>query len=360
MKGNGYMKKISFLSLVLALTMLVSCSADKPSDDKETDDGKAEQEEVSTHLHNDLQRYPSTVDLADTETVMKVFDVCDVVDGIDVKVNARQKNIRLQGTVNGTKFTLAIDVSGSSGKTTPKQMAQCARLFWYCYPQMYARFAHSNTPTTVMLKFEDFGYEVASASGSEVHIHDQWLKDHPDDFDCLTHEFAHIIQGGWDGQYVPSYGDDTYMIERFADYCRYLYSYNRGVYNDKAWTLQTSSTEDTYYKSVRFWVWLDYTYSTKEIDIMNEMAQQIVKKDGNFSASHWEPDGDAWNTVFEGTQAYGKSIDQLWEEFASSNMAKLSSNPRREGEKSPLDAAYPLREAVRERYPESDDYLKIK
>ena len=67
------------------------------------------------------------------------------------------------------------------------------------YPAMYERFGvYSDASTDVTLAIEDEGYEIAETSGDFVHLHDQWLYEWPDDYDCLTHEFAHVIQNGLD------------------------------------------------------------------------------------------------------------------------------------------------------------------
>ena len=280
-------------------------------------------------------------------------------DGIKVKVQGQAKQIYLTGTVLNEKFTLVVDLSKWAGNTTPEQIVTCAKLFWYCYPRMYMRFGKTNpqTPTTVTLAVENEGYGIAEAGGNKVHIHDEWLLNNKQDFDCLTHEFAHIIQGGWDGAYVPSFGDDTYMIERFADYCRYLYSFQNGRLNDLGWELQTINGEGSYDKSVRFWVWLDYTYSTPEDDIYKNINAQIMSD--KYPTADWAPDGIAWQDAFKGTDAYGKDILTLWDEYAATEMAHLSSHTDKDETVSPLLNAVPLREAVRARYASSRTYLKV-
>lgn len=351
------MKKTSLLSFVLAAIMLVGCNAQPV----ETTSSTTAQPPVTTepHSHMESPDFPDAFDFSDTETMNMYFDMCEITDGIKVTVQTQSKRIVMRGDIMDQAFSLVVDLSGAAGNTSPEQIVTCAKLFWYCYPRMYFRFAHENTPTTVTLKIENFGYEIASAGGSEVHIHDMWLANNPIDFDCLTHEFSHIIQGGWNGAHVPSKGSDTYMIERFADYCRYLYSYQNGLYNDLTWTLQTINDEASYDKSVRFWVWLDYTYSTPEIDIMQRMASLIAKADRQYAAKHWEPEGTAWNTVFQGTGAEGKNLHQLWDEYAATKMSTLSSRSHRKGDLSALTREVNLRQALRDRYPTLDNYLKV-
>ena len=362
------MKKTSLIALLMAGVMLAGCNTvvDQTTEAATTAAPSVTTKEPVPHVHMDA-KFPAEFDFSDTASIEKYFDMCEILDGVRVKVQAKAKQIYLSNEVLGEKFTLVVDLSGAAGKTSPEQIVTCAKLFWYCYPRMYLRFGKTNpnTPTTVTLAFEDFGYEIASAGGDRVHIYDQWLADHKQDFDCLTHEFSHIIQGGWNGAYVPSRKNsdgskDTYMIERFADYCRYLYSYQNGRLNDLGWELQTINGENSYGTSVRFWVWLDYTYSTPSADIMQRIAYYVALKDRNFTSAKWEPEGEAWASVFGGTAAEGKTIHELWDEYAATDMCKLSSKVNRAGSVSPLLKNTPLRSALRERYASLDSYLNCK
>ena len=354
------MKKKLLISVLLAATLLSGCTQtpETPITSGTTTAAPVETPDANEHLHlEEGTAFPASFNFEDTDATEQLFDMCEILDGVQVKVRPKAKIVSMYAKVFGKKFTLNVNMAGSNGNTTPEQVVTCAKLFWYCYPQMYARFAATTTPTTVTLKFEDFGYEVASASGGEVHIHDQWLKKNPQDFDCLTHEFAHIMQGGWDGNWLPTSGEDTYMIERFADYCRYLYAFKRGYYNDMGWTLHTSKSETSYVTGVRFWVWLDNTYSTKEIDIIARMQKEITEK--NYPRADWESGGKAWDVIFEGTDALGKTLEELWDMYAADPMSTASTKPREQGAKNALESRVPLRQSIRDRYPEADDYLKI-
>ncbi len=241
--------------------------------------------------------------------------------------------ITQKGTINGTAFTFTIGLTKWANKTTTEQIVTVSRLFWQVYPRMYERFgAAGNSPTSVSLDIEDDGYEIASASGNKVHIHDQWLQDHPKDFDCLTHEFAHVIQNGWDGNYCEYSG----YIERFADCCRYLYAFNDGEYNDTTWELQTIEGENTRETSVRFLVWLDYTYSTEGNDLLLKFFTACRSK--KYPADNWD---DAWAEILKGSSLEGKDIDEVWKTYASSEFATLSS--RSQFGSSPLSRKYDVR-----------------
>ena len=306
-----------------------------------------------------MNQFPDALDFNSPEALIPLFDMSEIVDHITCTLSAENRQIRLACKVNDVDLSLTVDLSGAAGHTKPWQVVTAAKLFWYCYPQMYARFATAETPRDVILLIEDFDYEIACAWENKVHIHDRWLMENPTDFDCLTHEFAHTVQGDWQDEYMPANGDDTYMVERFADYCRFLYAFEDGRFNDPGWELQTPEGEDNLFDSVRFWVWLDYTYSTPEWDIIREMNARIHLCSLQYGGAAWQPDGSAWQEILAPTGAAGKTLLDLWEEYAASEMAYLSSGVEREGEVSPLLQALPLREAIRTRYAHAREYLKV-
>ena len=307
-----------------------------------------------------MSQFPDVLDFNSPNTIADLFDMSEIADGITCTVIPDKRSVLLKGNMNDTDFSLTVDLSGSNGHTKPWQVVTAAKLFWYCYPQMYARFHNDVAPRDVILLIEDFDYEIACAWENKVHIHDRWLEECPLDFDCLTHEFSHTVQGEWEDDWMPANGEDTYMVERFADYCRYLYAYQGGRFNDLGWEIQTIENEDSPFDSVRFWAWLDYTYSTPERDLIREMNIRIHRKTEQYAASEWLPTGPVWQEIFEGTGAAGKNLFVLWAEYSNTEMCKLSSGVEQEGEISPLQKAVDLRAAINNRYAESRTYLKVK
>ena len=260
--------------------------------------------------------------------------------GEDIEVTILDDRIVEESCINGVDYTLTVDLSKWDGKTTREQLAECSRVFWYCYPRMYERFGvYADSPTDVILAVENEGYEIAEAWDNHVHIHDMWLSDNPGDYDCLTHEFAHVIQNGWDGDRLEY---DSY-IERFADYCRYIYAYDQGYYNDEIWDLQTVATESDRESSVRFLVWMDYACSMgiKEEDLMLRFFR--VCHDGSYEADDWDR---AWEEIFKGTRAEGMTVDQVWQEYIESDFAYLDSHAER-GQLSDLLSSYGIRDKIR-------------
>ncbi len=254
--------------------------------------------------------------------------------GDKVSTMVAKNMIRQTATVNGTDFSLTIGLNKWAQRTSPEQIVTLSQLFWECYPRMHARFGEAGeSPVDVQLNVENEGYEIASASGNSVHLYDGWLADHPSDFDCITHELAHVIQNGWDGSYCEYSG----YIERFADACRYIYAFDGGRINDEVWELQTVSSENTRETSVRFLVWMDYTYSTEEVDLLLNFF--TVCRSEKYHKDNWKK---AWQEILKGTDLEGKDIEVIWKEYESSEFAKLSSKGR--NGISQLSKKYPIRE----------------
>lgn len=251
----------------------------------------------------------------------------NALPGIETSMDKDQ--IYQKGNVDGTDFSFTINLSKWNKNTSVKQIVIISKLFWQCYPAMYKRFSDVMfSPEDIILAIEDEGYEVAWELGNLVHLHDKWLKDNPEDFDCLTHEFAHAIQNDWSDEFLEYDG----YIERFADYCRYVYAFDDGYYNDSGWTLWTPKDESTRETSVRFLVWLDTFYSTAENDIILRYAN--VARNGRFERENWDM---AWKRIFKGSALEGKTIDEVWTLFTESDFAWIPSYSE-QGKKSKLRA----------------------
>ena len=263
-----------------------------------------------------------------------------VFDRLDSSIELvfKDKTIIEIGTVNGRRYSFTVDLTGWKGNTSADQIGELSRLFWQVYPALYERFGVlSNAPCDVILLIENSGYEIAEAWENKIHLHDMWLFNNPEDFDCITHELAHTVQNGWDGDRL----EYSSYIERFADYCRFIYCMDNGGYNDHGWTLQTVADEPDRESSVRFLVWLDYKISDGSRDFMKDYFLVCTK--GEYASSDWKK---AWIKLFQGTAFEGKSIDDVWKEYAGSDFASLSSNAER-GETSELLAKYDVRNKTR-------------
>lgn len=295
-----------------------------------------------------------TVDFNDAAKTAAYYTFYDVSPEMKVFVDTANKKISQALTIDGTHFALESDFSLWNGLMNYEQARKCAELFWKFYPYIYKRLANDGSPSIVRLRFGIDG--VAYAYKDRVTVNQEHLDESGYsryDFDCLTHEFTHIVQGGWDGNYCPSRtrpdgSIDTYMIERFADVGRYEYAYNNGYFNDYGWTLHDINGESDYWSSNRFWVWIDYKFSTEKVDILKRMNTAVYNK--TFSSDDYGTDGKAWDAIFEGTDAAGKTITQLWDMYAADDFSKCSAKSRSYGSKSQLIKTYNVREIVKARY----------
>ena len=329
------MKKfISLTAALLCFSMLFAgCTVQKPAETTVTTAVKettAETTSATTSESKAKRVYPDNC-IVDPS----VFDRLDESITLDFK----DKTIIETGTVNSRRYTFTIDLTNWAGNTTSDQIGELSRLFWQVYPALYERFGIlSQAPVDVVLLIENSGYEIAEAWENNVHIHDMWLCNNPEDFDCITHELAHVIQNGWDGDRL----EYSSYIERFADYCRFVYCMDDGGYNDHGWTLQTVTDEPDRETSVRFLVWLDYNISGPDRDFMKDYFLVCTK--GEYASSDWKK---AWKKLFQGTVFEGKSVKEVWNEYAKSDFAGLSSNAER-GEVSELLSKYYVRKKIKD------------
>lgn len=233
-----------------------------------------------------------------------------------VKTVVGRDTIKQTGTINGNKYTFTIDLTKWARKTSVNQIVTCSRLFWECYPRMYERFSSvSKCSKVITFAVENEGYGIATATPTRVHLHDDWLANNPTDYDCLTHEFGHVAQNAWTRGYLEYDAD----IELFAEYCRYVYAFKNGMYNDDHWTLATATNETNREKSKRFLVWLDYTYSTKDNDVL--LKYFTACNNNQYKQADWDK---AWAEIFKGTPLEGKTIDEAFAIYKSSDFGRLS------------------------------------
>lgn len=245
------------------------------------------------------------------------LDISVVANAIpDISVSYEDKCIHESGTANGYNFELFIDLNKWDGNTTLEQISKISQLFWECYPRMYDRFGIiAKADRTVTIAIENEDYYPAYTLGNWIHLHDQRLLDEPEDFDVVTHELTHVIQNDWNADAC----EFSEYIERFADFCRYEYAFQDGLYNDACWTLWEADEENSLAASNRFFVWLDYTYSTPENDIMLNFFR--VCSEGRYASNDWDK---AWEEIFAGSALEGRHIYDVWTEFTKTDFAYLS------------------------------------
>ena len=233
-----------------------------------------------------------------------------------INVDVRDDEVLFTGPVNGHNYTLDLELNKWAGLTKASQVVICAELFFDVYPPMYERFgAAGGSPDSVTLAIENEGYGIASTGGNFVHLHDAFLYANKNDYDCLTHEFAHVIQYGWDGNYCEVSG----YIEQFADAARFLYATKGGKYNDLGWSIAAEDSGSVRTASTRFLLWFDYFYSTEDNDLLLKFFTACKSK--QFGSNRW---ANAWTQIFAGSGLEGKTADEAYAMFLESDFATLS------------------------------------
>ena len=134
---------------------------------------------------------------------------------------------------------------------------------------------------------------VAEASGNRILFSAGYLKAHPTDIDVVTHETMHIVQG-----YGYSAGP-VWLTEGIADYVRYTY----GVDNvGSKWSLPAFNTNQSYKNSyritARFFTWLEQHVKS---GLIASLDQEL--RAHQYTEQSW-------------VNLTGKSIDQLWGDYA--------------------------------------------
>ncbi|MBR1383026.1 MAG: hypothetical protein IJ555_04340 [Ruminococcus sp.] len=346
------MKTNRLITALAALTLLTSCSGSADSSSQpaeETTTTTTAQTTTTTTTTTTTSTTTTTAEITTTSQPEESLPPQEddplskerfegALNNVSVEINGDK--ITETGSVNGTEYSLTIDLSKWAQFTTPEDMVQLSRLFWQSYPRMYQRFGDiTGAPCDVILVIENEGYEIAEAGGDLVHLHDRWLHDNPQDYDCIAHELGHIAQNGW--LWDENFLEYSQYIELFADLCRMEYPLDDGYYNDFVWTLQPVYGQDSRETSVRFLVWLDYMYSTEDIDVIRRFCD--ICYNDLYPAALWE---DAWKDILKGTDADGKTIGELWDIYADSDFSYLLSYADK-GEKSELLQSYDIRGRVR-------------
>lgn len=200
-------------------------------------------------------------------------------------------------TITRNGFTLIFDIPYALDQDVKKKLVN---LFFKVYPEEVSTF-NKNASRTVIWHIGPKS-QVAATVGNETWFHPDWFLDHPEDIDCATHELMHIVQA-----YGGRPGLPLWITEGIADYGRYKF----GINNIKAdWYLpgfaSNQSYKNAYRVTARFFVWLEQHIQDR--NIVTDLDKAM--RDGTYSP-------DTWNKLT------GKTVDQLWQDYAANPTAKL-------------------------------------
>jgi hypothetical protein len=197
-------------------------------------------------------------------------------------------------------FNLTIENTGLQLNGAVRQ--HLSELYFKIYPRLVNRF-NLNAPRSIHViidsqnKYPFWG----SAVDSTIIINAYRLRNptsFPRYYDVFLHELAHLVQ-----QYTTrNLADVKWLGEGLADYVRYTY----GRSNDNAdWSLPDYNNKqvfnDSYKVTARFLIWLEYKYNPSVIDQLDKGLRDVTYNQNS-----------TWNELT------GKSIEQLWTDYASS------------------------------------------
>lgn len=184
-------------------------------------------------------------------------------------------------------------VTNNDSKLDLKQQVRMITTFFQTYPKL-AKEYNKSTADTVYLMLDTAYKGVAATGHARVRLNSQWVMEHPEDIDVITHEVMHIVQN-----YGRSVGPG-WLTEGIADYARYQF----GVNNKAAkWTLPELKTGQNYtigYRvTARFLLWIEKSVKKGTVKALDEQL-----RNHSYTTGSWEA-------------ITGKALDDLWKEYAA-------------------------------------------
>jgi len=171
--------------------------------------------------------------------------------------------------------------------------------YFKVYPKLVKTFNKKSTKDVLFVVDTAYG-GVAEASGNRILFSAKYMKDHNTDIDVVTHETMHIVQG-------YGYGSGpVWLTEGIADWVRYRY----GVDNiGSKWALpefnEKQSYKNSYRITARFFEWLEQNVKPGLIATLDDQLRQHT-----YTEQSW-------------ANLTGKTIDELWADYAKSPAVKL-------------------------------------
>jgi len=190
---------------------------------------------------------------------------------------------------NGYKLTL----TNYDATLDTAELTRLVKTFYVVYPELAKEYNPATLKDVKMVV--DTSYKgVAATADGKVTIASTWLHKRPEDIDVVTHEVMHIVQ-----DYGESVGPG-WLTEGIADYARNKFGVNNAA---AKWTLpdykSTQNYDNAYRITARFLVWIE---AKVKPGIVKELDSQMRK--------HTYTD-NAWK------QQTGKTVDELWKEYAA-------------------------------------------
>lgn len=162
-----------------------------------------------------------------------------------------------------------------------------ANTFFEVYPKMVKAF-NPDATKTVILSIDTNHKKVAISGKGKILIGANWLSQHQEDTDLVTHELMHIVQD------FKAMGPE-WLLEGLADCGRFQYGLNNVAAD---WSLPPVDPRQHYkmgYRvTARFLLWVDKYQKPNTIAQLNTLL-----KNNTYTSESWK-------------QITGKNVDELW------------------------------------------------
>ncbi len=165
--------------------------------------------------------------------------------------------------------------------------------FFKVYPKL-AKNYNENTDKVVYMTIDTAYKGVAATSNAHVRISPNYMSQHPEDIDVVTHEVMHIVQN-----YGRSVGPG-WLTEGIADYARNQFGINNAA---AKWSLGEykpgQSYTNSYHVTARFLLWIEQKVKRGTV---KELDKQL--RGHTFT-------NDSWASIT------GKPLDELWKNYVA-------------------------------------------
>lgn len=190
------------------------------------------------------------------------------------------------------KDGFALIVVNNAPDFSEQTLTRLIETFFINYPRQVKKYNKNSLKQVTFII--DPGYKgVAATMNGIVRYSPEWLTNHPEDIDVVTHETMHIVQA------YPANSGPGWITEGIADYVRNEF----GVNNVAAkWALpnyqSTQNYTDAYRVTAGFFLWLTTQYDKKLVQKLDD-----VMRNAKYTADFWKG-------------CTGKSVDELWAGYA--------------------------------------------
>ncbi|WP_293311584.1 basic secretory protein-like protein [Pedobacter sp. UBA5917] len=201
-------------------------------------------------------------------------------------------NNTLQTVVEGANTLIFTDKTGTFSAATK---AGFITVFKANYQRMANTFNIDAPKTQVFVIDSAYQGVAATYGGSVIRYDPRYFANNPKDIDVVTHEMMHVVQS-----YKFNLPNTGWITEGIADYVRYIFGYDNAGAN---WSLPAYNSNqnytDAYRVTARFFAWLE-NHGYQGIVIKLDKAM----RDGTYNVN-----------TFWSTNANGKTVDQLWQDY---------------------------------------------